>query len=255
MSLRFAHAHSISHLQVFSSLVALRRLTVNNCPRVGDNGMQVLRHLPQLTHLNLCGCIKVRRLGTPWQRPLQQPVARCSALPGIFCLSHSSLCLRQSCSGCISALTPGYALQQLPATTWQSCLLHRPVRAWLAVAAVSLTYKLSHRQMTGLCPGARDWPGSLPLWANTAAPPRPSFCNVCINVLCLPQVTNATLKVVTGLTKLESLTLGFTRVLNAGVAHLSRMTALTELHFFAEDVSDVALQVEWPAFSSCFQRL
>lgn len=100
-------------LQVFSSLVALRRLTVNNCPRVGDNGMQVLRHLPQLTHLNLCGCIKV---------------------------------------------------------------------------------------------------------------------------------TNATLKVVTGLTKLESLTLGFTRVLNAGVAHLSRMTALTELHFFAEDVSDVALQ-------------
>ena len=68
--------------------------------------------------------------------------------------------------------------------------------------------------------------------------------------LSLLQVTNATLKVVTGLTKLESLTLGFTRVLNAGVAHLSRMTALTELHFFAEDVSDVALQVGWPALSS-----
>ena len=67
------------------------------------------------------------------------------------------------------------------------------------------------------------------------------------------QVTNATLKVVTGLTKLESLTLGFTRVLNAGVAHLSRMTALTELHFFAEDVSDVALQVP-DSLTGCVSR-
>ena len=66
-------------------------------------------------------------------------------------------------------------------------------------------------------------------------------------------MTNATLKVVTGLTKLESLTLGFTRVLNAGVAHLSRMTALTELHFFAEDVSDVALQVP-DSLTGCVSR-
>ena len=93
------------------------------------------------------------------------------------------------------------------------------------------------------------------MWARfSTSPSVPSSRTLCTNILCLPQVTNATLKVVTGLTKLESLTLGFTRVLNAGVAHLSRMTALTELHFFAEDVSDVALQVEWPALS-CFQRL
>ena len=101
-SLRFAHSDSISHLQVFSSLVALRRLTVNNCPRVGDNGMQVLRHLPQLTHLNLCGCIKVRWLSIPGQRP-----AACSNALADSSASHTPLCASgQGCAGCISALDP-----------------------------------------------------------------------------------------------------------------------------------------------------
>ena len=84
-----AHAHHICNLQVFSSLIALRRLTVNNCPRVGDNGMQVLRHLPQLTHLNLCGCIKVRQLGISGRRP----AARQQCPVRNLCLRHSSLWL------------------------------------------------------------------------------------------------------------------------------------------------------------------
>ena len=150
-----AHAHSICHLQVFSSLVALRRLTVNNCPRVGDNGMQVLRHLPQLTHLNLCGCIKVGRPSILGKRLSH------AAVPWLVLLPQTllSVALAEAAQGASQPWTPVHALQHLPATLWRPCLLNCPARTSLAVAAISLTHKLSQRQMTGMCPCAKDWPG------------------------------------------------------------------------------------------------